>query len=65
VHATRTRPAVDVSADGAGVVSHVGARLLADLADRTTLIAQLSAMVAGRTAPQTAHDPAGCWSMWW
>jgi hypothetical protein len=46
-----------VSADGAGVVSHVGARLLADLADRTTLTAQLSAVVAGRTAPQTAHDP--------
>jgi hypothetical protein len=39
------------------VVSHVGARLLADLADRTTLTGQLSAIFAGRTAPQTAHDP--------
>jgi Transposase DDE domain group 1 len=39
------------------VVSHVGARLLADLADRTTLTGQLSGMFAGRTAPQTAHDP--------
>jgi hypothetical protein len=38
-------------------VSHVGARLLADLADRTTLTGQLSAIFAGRTAPQTAHDP--------
>jgi Transposase DDE domain group 1 len=46
-----------VSADGAGVVSHVGARLLADLADQSTLTAQLSAVFAHRTAPQTAHDP--------
>ena len=57
MHATRSRPPVDVSADGAGVVSHAGSRLLADLADQTTLIAQLSAVFAGRTAPQTAHDP--------
>jgi len=57
VHATRTRPSVEVSADGVGVVSHVGARLLADVADATTLTAQLSAVFAGRTAPQTAHDP--------
>ena len=57
VHATRTRPSVEVSADGVGVVSHVGARLLADVADATTFTAQLSAVFAGRTAPQTAHDP--------
>ena len=57
VHATRTRPAVEVSADGVGVVSHAGSRLLADLADRTTLSAQLSAVFAARTAAQTAHDP--------
>jgi hypothetical protein len=43
-----------VSADGIGVVSHVGARLLGDLADRTTLTAQLSAVFAARTAAQTA-----------
>lgn len=57
MHATRTRPPVEVSADGTGVVSHVGARLLADLADRTTLTAHLSGVFAARTAPQTAHDP--------
>jgi hypothetical protein len=57
VHATRTRPAVEVSADGAGVVSHAGSRLLADLADRTTLTGQLSEVFADRDAPQTAHDP--------
>jgi hypothetical protein len=54
VHATRTRPAVEVSADGAGVVSHAGSRMLADLADRTTLTGQLSAVFAGRVPPQTA-----------
>ena len=46
-----------VSADGDGVVSHAGSRLLADLADQTTLTAQLSAVFTHRTAPQTAHDP--------
>ena len=38
-------------------MSHAGSRLLADLADRTTLTAQLSAVFAGRVAPQTLHDP--------
>jgi hypothetical protein len=57
VHATRTRPAVVVSADGVGVVSHAGSRLLADVADKSTLTAQLSAVFAGRAAPQTLHDP--------
>jgi Transposase DDE domain group 1 len=57
VHVTRTRPAVEVSADGVGVVSHAGSRLLADLADRTGLTAALSAVFAGRTVAQTAHDP--------
>jgi Transposase DDE domain group 1 len=46
-----------VSADGVGVVSHVGARLLADLADLTTLTGQLSTIFAGRVAPQLVHDP--------
>jgi Transposase DDE domain group 1 len=57
VHVTRSRPAVEVSADGTGVVSHVGARLLADLVDSTTLTGRLSAVLAARTAPQTVHDP--------
>ena len=57
MHATRTRPRVEVTADGDGVVSHVGARVMADLADATTLTARLSAIFAARTAPQTAHDP--------
>lgn len=55
--ATRTRPPVKVSADGVGVVSHTGSRLLADLADRCTLTAELSEVFAGLVAPQTLHDP--------
>jgi hypothetical protein len=57
VHVTRTRPPVEVSADGVGVVSHAGSRLLADLADQTMLTAQLSAVFGHRAAAQTAHDP--------
>ena len=57
MHATRTRPALEVSAEGAGVVSHAGSRLLADLADRSTLTAQVSAVFFDRVRPQTAHDP--------
>jgi hypothetical protein len=33
-----------------------GARLLADVADRTTLIARLAEVFAARTARQTVHD---------
>ena len=54
---TASRPRIVVSADGSGVVSHAGSRLLADLADRSTLTGELSAVFAHRVAPQTAHDP--------
>jgi Transposase DDE domain group 1 len=46
-----------VTADGAGVVSHAGARLLADLAEASTLTGRLSTALARCAAPQTAHDP--------
>jgi hypothetical protein len=46
-----------VTADGRGVVSHAGCRLLADLADRTTLTGQLSTALAGLRQPRAAHDP--------
>jgi hypothetical protein len=46
-----------VSATGTGVVSHAGSRLLADLADRSGLTRELSAVFAADLAPQTAHDP--------
>jgi hypothetical protein len=42
VQGTTTRPKIIVTADGAVVVSHAGSRLLADVADRTTLSGELS-----------------------
>ena len=51
------RPSLLVSADGRGVVSHAGSRLLADLAERTTLTGQLSAVLAGLARPRAVHDP--------
>lgn len=47
MQATTTRPKITVTADGAGVVSHAGSRVLADLADATTLTAELSAALEG------------------
>jgi len=46
-----------VSADGRGVVSHAGSRLLADLADRTSLTARLSQALVGLARPRARHDP--------
>jgi hypothetical protein len=57
VQATTTRPKIIVAADGAGVVSHVGSRLLADVADRTTLTGGLSDALAGLRRPRSRHDP--------
>jgi len=53
---TTARPSLLVSADGRGVVSHAGSRLLADLAERTTLTAELSAALAGLARPRAVHD---------
>jgi hypothetical protein len=41
------RPRLVVSADGRGVVSHAGSRLLADLAERTTLTGELTGVLGG------------------
>lgn len=57
MQATTTRPRIAVTADGAGVVSHAGSRLLADLADRTMLTAELSEALAGLRKPRARHDP--------
>jgi hypothetical protein len=46
-----------VTADGAGLVSHAGTRLLADLADATTLTAELSEVLLGVRGPRPRHDP--------
>jgi Transposase DDE domain group 1 len=57
VQATTTRPKITATADGEGVVSHAGSRLLADVADRTTLTAQLSEVLGGLCRPRARHDP--------
>ena len=54
---TTARPKITATADGAGVVSHAGSRLLADLADATTLTAELSQALAGLRRPRARHDP--------
>jgi hypothetical protein len=46
-----------VSADGQGVVTHAGSRLLADLAERTTLTGELTDALGRLTRPRTAHEP--------
>lgn len=46
-----------VTADGSGVVSHAGARLLSDLAERTGLTGQLSTVLHGLCRRRTRHDP--------
>jgi hypothetical protein len=46
-----------VTPDGRGVVVHAGSRLLADLADRTTLREQRSVGPAGLGRPRAVHEP--------
>jgi hypothetical protein len=57
VQATTTRPTITATADGEGVVSHAGSRLLANVADKTTLTAQLGEALAGLRRPRARHDP--------
>ena len=53
---TTARSPLVVSADG-GVISHAGSRLLADLADRTTLTSELAEALAQLGRPRAVHDP--------
>src|SRR5215211_5260039 len=48
---------VDVAPDGAGLVSHAGAALLAEVADRTGLTRELSRALAGLRERRSRHDP--------
>lgn len=57
MRATTTRPKIMATADGAGVVSHAGSRLLADLADATTLTAELAEALDGVRGSRPRHDP--------
>ncbi|MFI5840359.1 hypothetical protein ACIA8K_11700, partial [Catenuloplanes sp. NPDC051500] len=47
VKTTATRPKITVTGEGRGVVGHAGARLLADLADKTGLASAFSRALAG------------------
>ncbi len=48
---------VDVTADGEGLVSHAGASLLSELADRIGLTAALTEAMAPPRERRSAHDP--------
>ncbi|MEV6957532.1 IS1380 family transposase [Streptomyces sp. NPDC051183] len=52
-----SRPKLHVSADGAGVVGHAGARLLADLADATGLASLYATALRPLRPRGTGHDP--------
>ncbi|MFI1120545.1 IS1380 family transposase [Streptomyces hygroscopicus] len=57
VQAIGLRPKVHVTADGAGMVGHAGARLLVDLADATGLTAAYSDVLRPLRPRGTGHDP--------
>ena len=57
MQATTTRPKITATADGVGVVSHAGSRLLADVADWTMLTGQLGEALHGLRKPRARHDP--------
>ena len=48
---------VDVAADGEGVVSHAGAALLGEVADRVGLTGEFSGALAGVRERRGCHDP--------
>ncbi|MFN8161575.1 MAG: transposase [Solirubrobacterales bacterium] len=58
MNAKATARTVEVTADGGGLVSHAGAFLLAELADRTGLTKALSEAMAATRERRSAHDPA-------
>jgi hypothetical protein len=57
VKRSRRRPSVKVTADGRGVVSHAVGRLLADMAQRAGLGADLSAALSPIVTRRRRHDP--------
>lgn len=57
VKRSSTRPRLRVTADGSGVAGHVGARLLADLADVLGLTGALSVAMAPTRRRRSKHDP--------
>lgn len=57
MHTTASRPRLVVTADGRGVVSHAGSRLLADLADVTGLNGAFTDALRRLRPRGTGHDP--------
>jgi hypothetical protein len=57
VHPTTARPTITVTTDGTGVVSHVGSRLLAGMADRSGLTVAFGDALAGLRERRSGHDP--------
>lgn len=57
MNTTSSRPKLVVTADGTGVVSHAGARLLTDLAEATGLERALSAALAPMRQRDVGHYP--------
>jgi hypothetical protein len=57
VNPSRRRPRMRVRADGRGLVSHAGTRLLADMAERSGLQADLSAALSPLVRRRRRHDP--------
>jgi hypothetical protein len=57
VKAQTTHQTVDIRADAEGIVSHAGARLPVELADRVGLTAALSEAMAPTRERRSAHDP--------
>ena len=56
VNRNRRRPRLKVTGDGTGIVNHVGARLVADLADQVGLTSALSAAMAPTKQRRRGHD---------
>src|SRR5258705_13880564 len=48
---------VEVTSDGAGLVSHAGAALIAQVAEKVGLAAALSSRLAGIKQRRRGHDP--------
>jgi hypothetical protein len=57
VQATTVWPKITVTADGQGVASHAGTRLLGDLADAVGMSAAFSDALAGLRERRSCHDP--------
>lgn len=59
VKRNRRRPRLKITGDGCGVVNHVGARLVADLAEQVGLTSALSAAMAPTKQRRRGHDRGG------